>query len=165
MHITLSAENELEVYDSAFWSRVMAIIFFLSGSGMGYLGWRNWIANGTLGEGPMWVPLFVSAMFIFAAGLIFVVGQTTTHRFDRRRGTVTVKARSLLRASQKQYSLLELSDVVIEESVSRSDDDTKTTTYRVAYVLRNGERVSWTPYYTGNLKGQAAVRECIEKFS
>ena len=142
MRITHSAENQLEVYASAFWSRVLAVIFFLAGGAIGYLGWTNWVAGGTLGDGPMWVPLVVGSMFIVAAALVFVAGQSTIHRFDRQQGTVTVKAHSPLRASQQQYALSELSDVVIEENTSQSEDDTKTTAYRIVYLLKNGERVS-----------------------
>lgn len=164
MRITQSTEKQLEVYDSAFWSRVLAIIFFLAGSAIGYLGWINWVAGGTLGDGPMWVPLFVGAMFIFGAGLVFAVGQSTIHRFDLQQGIVTVKARSLLRASQRQYSLSELADVVVEESISQNDDDTKTTAYRVAYLLRSGERICWTPYYTGTLKDKQECVNAVRQF-
>ena len=165
MLVTLHTPTHLKIRDSGIWGRLLGVILLLSGGGMSYLGWQNWLAGGALGRGPEWVPFFVGALFLAAGFAILFVARTTTHYFDRQRGKVTVEARSLRGALRREYNLADVADVVLEEHTSRSsEEDAQTVTYRVVYVLRTGERVPWTPYFTGTRKDKEACVEAVRDF-
>ncbi|RME87653.1 MAG: hypothetical protein D6770_08910 [Anaerolineae bacterium] len=90
------------------------------------------------------------ALIGIAIGLLsFLLPSVLTITADKSTGLLTLTYRSPWRQSVKEIPLDEILAVIVERLES-SDEEGRRYTYRVAIVLRNGERVPLHSYYDSN---------------
>ena len=159
MRITLHSATELQLEDS--------------GRGMVAFG-GLFIAAALLGAGFAWrdgktfVVLLVLVVFGGGGVLMLRRARAAVHRFDVRRGTLTIETRPLFTSDKAArevttYPLESLSDVTLEES-SPDADSRHSYTYRPVYVFRDGRRVPLLPYYTSGKAAKAALQATVRDF-
>jgi hypothetical protein len=101
-----------------------------------------------------WLLLFVSATFFLVCLKIALFAPTTTHKFDRGQGLVTIHSRNLWRAGRRELPFGRITDVVLDQMrVPHSG-----LRYRILYITADGERIAWTDFR--QLKDDQV--ECLE---
>lgn len=162
----LHTANRLKIGDSAFWGRVLGVIFAIVAVGLIGFGSMNWLTNGDFECGSIWATFLVGAMFLVGGLIVFVAAQTTTHDFDRQRGKLSIERQSFFRhRERREYDLANIADAILEENTHRdNEDDSTTVTYRAVYLLKSGEPVPWTQYFTGTRRDKETCVEAVREF-
>jgi len=159
MRITLHSATELQLEDS--------------GRGLVAFG-GLFIAAALLGAGFAWRDgktfAVVVALVAFGGAGVYMLrrAQAAVHRFDLRRGTLTIETRPVFTSDKAArevttYPLESLSDMTVEESSSDADSR-HSYTYRPVYVFRDGRRVPLLPYYTSGRAAKAALQAAVREF-
>ena len=159
MRITLHSATELQLEDS--------------GRGMVAFG-GLFIAAALLGAGFAWrdgktFAVLVALVAFGGAGVYMLRrAQAAVHRFDLRRGTLTIETRPVFTSDEAAreittYPLASLSDITLEESSSDAGSR-HSYTYRPVYVFRDGRRVPLLPYYTSGKRSKAALQFVVRDF-
>lgn len=145
MRIVRSTATELEILDSGLGMRVMGAFCIFVGAGLVWLD----LSETEPGTWPALITLFGSAVFVtFGVAALVTIG-STRHRFDRATARVVVRAKALRGTSEVEIPLADIADVVLETETTTGPRGSSQTSYRVAYVLANGEHVPWIAYLNG----------------
>lgn len=159
MRVTLHTATELQLEDS--------------GRGLVAFG-GLFIAAALFGAGFAWrdgkTVAVVVALVAFGGAGVYMLwrAQAAIHRFDLRRGTLTIETRPVFTSDPAAretttYPLESLSDITLEES-SPDTDSRHSYTYRPVYVFRDGRRVPLLPYYTSGKRAKAALQATVRDF-
>lgn len=101
-----------------------------------------------------------SLLFIIGALIALVLGNITTIIIDKDAGTISLRNRTIFRNVIKEYAINEIASVEVEHS--RSDDGG--TTYRIAFINKNGESLPFHSYYTSGYNGKERQAKKIRDF-
>jgi|OpeIllAssembly_1097287.scaffolds.fasta_scaffold72841_1 hypothetical protein len=97
-------------------------------------------------KGPSWLFVLVCAVFLLIGLKFLLFARTTTHRFDRWRGLITIDSKGLWQSKRRERELPfdSIADVVLEKKQVRGG--AAGLRYWVEYVTTNGERIAWSDF-------------------
>ncbi len=102
------------------------------------------------------------ALSLVIVVLTILLPSVVTVQVDRYAGTLTIRWSSLLRRKTRQVPLRDIQNVQVQSSVSY-DEDGKSVTYRVVFVLNNGEVLPLrSTYSSGYLAKEAKAHRLRE---
>lgn len=162
MQVVLQTPSELVVHDGRWTMVLMGAIFAASGGGFMWLRWTH--PTGWSGNGGPWVVYVVGTVFVFVGILIFWFSADRRYVIDRGAHTVSIIVQRLVHRTNTLLAFKDIDDVVLEQSAGMSSNSNATgsPTWRVAFLMKDGSRVPWTPYSTSDRASQerccAAVR-------
>ena len=97
-------------------------------------------------------------------GLYFTLfAPTTTRRFERLRGLVTIHSKKLWQSKRRELPLDRIADVVLQEKQVRGGE--AGLRYWVEYVTTQGERIVWSDFTSSKddkLECIQALREFLK---
>lgn len=92
--------------------------------------------------------------------LPLLISEIATCILDQDDGLVTLKRRSLWRSVVREIPFAEILAVTVEQSY----DSDNGTTYRVVFMLRSGERVPFSSYYSSDQKYKRKLAQQLADF-
>ncbi len=153
MKITTRTPQLLVISDSAMAVRLIGVFLIIFGS---FFVLVRATATGSPGLLGVLLALFGVA--------IVILPRSSIYTFDRARRTLTIVRRGLRGSTHEEIDFRNITGIELEQPPSRSGAQ-RSSTYRVALVLRDGSRLPWTSYYTSGPSQHtvaAAAREFLE---
>ena len=97
-------------------------------------------------QGPSWLFVIVGTVFVLLGLRFFILARTTTHRFERRRGLMTIESKGLWQSERRERELRldSIADVVLEKKQVRGGETG--VRYWIEYVTTEGEHVPWSAF-------------------
>lgn len=92
--------------------------------------------------------------------LALVLGNITTIFVDKAARTVTIRNRTIFRNIVKEYFIDEIASIEVEHSRGHEGG----TTYRVAFITKNGESIPFHSYYTSGYRGKERQAQKLRDF-
>lgn len=91
---------------------------------------------------PSWIFVIAGAAFVLFGLKISLFAPTTTHRFERQRGVISIDTTGRRRsASRRELPLDSIADVVLQQKQVRGGE--AGVRYWVEYVTRQGGHIAW----------------------
>jgi hypothetical protein len=152
MRIVEQSTDRLVFHDSPWGLRGIGTLFSLSGTGL--LALMIW--GGHSGEHNAWVAVVVGTMF---AAIGLAIALTAADRrvvFDRALKVARlIRSGGVLHAQLTEMPFASIRDIALESSSTGSSGNSRSSMYRIVFVLRDGSRVPWTSVLTGDMGTQA----------
>lgn len=112
-------------------------------------------------QNDSWIGLLFSGVFTLLGGVMVVwAGKIVTCDFDKQAHQFTLKRRGILGTTTIQHPLHHIQSCLLERSRSSGSK----ATYRVSLMLRSGELIPLTKYYTSCYEAHAATENAIQSF-
>ena len=165
MQVVLQTPSELVVHDGRWHNVVLAAVFLALGGGIMWLRWTH--PTGWSGNGGPWVVYVVGTMFVGASLLIFWLSADRRYVVDRANRSVALVVQRLVHRQSTLLAFNEIADVALEESAGMPSGGSNvrgSPTYRVVFLMKDGSRVPWTPYSTGDRASQETCAAAVRKF-
>ncbi|MGH7654404.1 MAG: DUF3592 domain-containing protein [Gemmatimonadaceae bacterium] len=165
MQVVLQTPTELVVHDGRWHNVVLGALFAALGGGVMWLRWTH--PTGWSGNAGPWVVYVVGTMFVLASGVIFWVAADRRCVVDRTARSVALVVQRLVHRQSTLLPFKDIADVALEESAGMPTVGSNTRsapTYRVVFLMKDGSRVPWTPYSTGDRVSQETCAAAVRTF-
>ncbi|HXD23813.1 MAG TPA: hypothetical protein VN613_10705, partial [Gemmatimonadaceae bacterium] len=165
MQVILHTPSELVVHDGRWHMVVFGAVIGAMGGGVMWLRWTH--PTGWSGNGGPWVVYVVGTMFVGASALIFWLSADRRYIVDRTARSVALVVQRLVHRQSTLLSFNDIKDVALEESAGMANvgsNSRSSPTYRVVFLMKDGSRVPWTPYSTGDRVSQETCAAAVRTF-
>jgi hypothetical protein len=163
MQVVLQTPSELVVHDARWHTVVIAALLASLGGGMMWLQWTH--PNGGSGNGGPWVVYVVGSAFVAGSAVMFWLSADRRYVVDRTARTVALVVQRLVHRQSTLLPFNTIADVALEESAGMQSGNTRSMpTYRVVFLMKDGSRVPWTPYLTGDRMSQETCAAAVRTF-
>jgi hypothetical protein len=103
--------------------------------------------------------MIVGAVFALVGLKTLLLGRTKTHRFDLRRGLITIDSKGLGGSDQRELPLNSIAYVVLEEIHGRG-----APSHYIHYVTARCERIAWSTTYDGSKENTQQCFQAAREF-
>ncbi len=165
MQVVLQTPSELVVHDGRWHTVLLGALFAVLGGGAMWLQWTH--PNGGSGNGGPWVVYVVGSMFLAGSAMIFWFSADRRYVVDRAGRTVALVVQRLVHRQRTLLAFGDIKDVALEESAGMSNPGSNaknSPTYRVVFLMKDGSRMPWTPYSTGDRMSQETCAAAVRTF-
>jgi hypothetical protein len=166
MQIVLQTPTEIVAHESRWGLVTMGAIFAAMGFGIMWLRWSH--PTGWSGNGPFFLVYVIGGVFGIAGLAMIYFSADRRYVIDRSAKTASIIVQRLVHRQTTTVPLNDIDDVVLEESagMARTSGNSSQTgpTFRVAFAMKDGSRVPWTPYSTSDRISQEKCAAAVRTF-
>ena len=142
----------------------MGAVFSVMGGGVMWLRWTH--PTGWSGNGGPWVVYVVGSAFAIAGVVIFWTSADRRYIVDRSARTVRIVIQRLVHQQTTFLAFKDIDDVALEQSagMTTGQNQRSSPTWRVVFLMKDGSRVPWTPYFTNARVTQETCAAAVRAF-
>lgn len=143
---------------------LMGSLFSVFGGGAMWLRWTH--PTGWSGNGGPWVVYVVGTLFAIIGVTLLWTSADRRWVIDRSARTVRVVVRRLVHQQSTVVPFDAIDDVALEQSAGMATNSggTASPVWRVAFLMKDGSRRPWTPYFTNARESQELCAAAARSF-
>jgi hypothetical protein len=120
------------------------------------------VGRGHRADPGVWVAFVVCAMFALAGSALLILAADRRWVLDRRERVARIVTLGIRGRRVVEYPLASIRDVALETGGLQDRDSAPT--YRPVFLMQDGSRVPWLPYFTGARGSQATCVAAAREF-
>lgn len=164
MQVVLQTPSELVIHDARWTTVMMGAVFSVMGGGAMWLRWTH--PTGWSGNAGPWLVYLVGTFFVLAGGLIFWLSADRRYIVDRTARAVRIVVQRLVHQQTTFLAFKDIDDVALEQSAGMATgrNHESSPTWRVVFLMKDGSRLPWTPYFTSDRIAQETCAAAVRAF-